>query len=166
MTWKPELRHIENNIFWEEWGSTDWWYSHQYRLCKPMLVKMAVSCMRQELTSMVRQDQITMPNIDEANRAAMKSVYEAATIVDAGRNGTEKENILCFIASGTDKTFPGGTKSPVSMYSAAFFWYTGKNLQLDKDYRLTFEFRAITDNSVAGGVDLGVNGSRLLWYRH
>ena len=148
----------ENNIFWEEWGSTDWGLRTSTDFVNNVgedggIVYAAGTNLDGSAGSN------NYANIDEANRAAMKSVYEAATIVDAGRNGTEKENILCFIASGTDKTFPGGTKSPVSMYSAAFFWYTGKNLQLDKDYRLTFEFRAITDNSVAGGVDLGVNGA-------
>ena len=148
----------ENGIFWEEWASTDWGirtgaeFVNNVGTDGGIIYASGTSLTGGTVTN-------TYANITDDDKAALKNIYESATILDAGIDEEgNPENILCFISSSTDKTYPGGTKASSNMYDGTFFWYSGKDLSYGK-FRLTFEFRAITDNSVASGIDMTFCGA-------
>lgn len=144
----------ENGIFWEEWASTEWNIRTNTEFVNN--VGSDGGIVYASGTSLTGGTATTnWANITEADRAALKNIYESATILDAGIDEEgNPENILCFISSSTDKTFEGGKKATSTMYDGTFFWFTGKDLQQGQCYRLTFEFRAIIGNSVDNGIDM------------
>ena len=144
----------ENGIFWEEWASTGWGIRTNTEFVNNVGSDGGiVYASGTSLTGGTDTD--NWANITEADKAALKNIYESATILDAGIDEEgNPENILCFISSSTDKTFEGGKKATSTMDGGTFFWFTGKDLQQGQCYRLTFEFRAIIGNSVDNGIDM------------
>ena len=148
----------ENGIFWEEWASTDW----GIRTAGEFVSNVGsdggiIYASGTSLTGGTVSN--NWENITDADKAALKNIYESATILDAGIDEEgEPENIMCLISSSTDKTFEGGTKATSSMYDGAFFWYSGKDLPYG-NFRLTFEYRAIIGNSASDGIDLTFLGA-------
>lgn len=147
----------ENKIFWEEWASTDWGIRTAGEFVNAVgndggiIYASGTSLTGGTVTN-------NYDNMTEGDKAALKNIYESATIIDAGRNGNETENILCFISSSASTSFTGGNAATTTMQDGTFFWYSGKDLSYG-NYRMTFEYRAIIGNSVASGIDLTFLGA-------
>ena len=77
----------------------------------------------------------------DEDKARYEEYYTAAQIVDGG-----DENLLCLVGPAATATFPGGVKAP-SLPATTLVWMTADNLTSDNYYRITFDYRAITDNT-------------------
>ena len=129
-------------IFIKEMGSTQWNCKAPFRLADDGNGGVGLSCAVGG--DIVGPGSDAFDNITEADKAVLDEFYKSATIVDGG-----SENLLCLYGINSENTYQGATKCEKSLPNATLFWLSGTDMPLGENYRLTIDYRVITNSAGA-----------------
>lgn len=125
------------SIFIKEMASTDWNCKAPFRQADNGNGGVGLACYVGG--DVVGPATDSYADMSEADKATFDEFYKSVQIVNGG-----SENLLCIVGKDATQSYPGAVQCTKSFPNATLFWLGGTDMPLNKNYRLTIDYRVIT----------------------